>query len=74
MAIATLLKHEHIQDGHLLNIVVKEPQHIVKAVHLCISHRWHEGAKVTTDTVLSMTKWPVLVDIVAAFETDCLCL
>ena len=41
IAVARLLQHEDIKNGHLLDIVVKEPEHIVEAVHFGICDAGH---------------------------------
>ena len=72
VSIATLLEHENIEDSHLLDVIVKEPKHVVKAIHLGISDRGHQGPQVATHSILAMTKLPVLVNIVAALQADAL--
>ena len=41
IAVARLLQHENIKNGHLLDIVVKEPEHIVEAVHFGVCDAGH---------------------------------
>ena len=36
VAISAHLQDEHIQDGHLFDVVIEEPQHIVKPIVLSV--------------------------------------
>mmetsp|Transcript_42862 Transcript_42862/g.56674 ORF Transcript_42862/g.56674 Transcript_42862/m.56674 type:complete len:229 (+) Transcript_42862:335-1021(+) len=70
VAQATLLEDKNVQDGHLLDVVVQQPQHVVKAIHFGVRNRGHQRAQVATHAELTVTQRPVFVHVVAALETD----
>ena len=70
MTISAHLQHEHVQDSHLFDIIVEEPENIIEAVVLSICNNRNKRAKISSETVLTMTKWPILVDRCGAFERD----
>ena len=70
VTVAGLLEHEDVEDGHLLDIIVKKPQDIIEAVHFSISDTGHQWTEVTRNAVLSVTQGPVLVNIVRALKAD----
>jgi len=61
VTISTLPKSENIKNSHFLNVIVEHPEYIVESVVLGISHVWHQRTQVSTDSVLTVTKGPVLV-------------
>ena len=70
MAISANLQYEDIQDGHLLDVVIQEPKHVVKAIVLGVGHAGHQRSQVTAHSVLPMTQRPILVHICRALQAD----
>ena len=70
MTIPAHLENKDVKNCHLLYVIIKEPENIIKAVHLCVCDIWNKRTKVSTKPILAMSKRPVLVSISGTFKSD----
>jgi hypothetical protein len=61
--IATLDQSEYINNSHFLNEAIKGPEYIIKTIDFGILNCRNQGTIKASNTVITMTKGPVLENI-----------
>ena len=69
MAETRLLENENVKCGHFFDVVVHDPETVVKTVCFGVLDVGNEGAHIATDAEGAMTEWPAF-SLVVAFECE----